>query len=839
MKNFFLMVNTFFLVLLSSTLNNNALSQSDSIIGNDFGTHVEVIENINDPTINVDTIYNIKGGAQKDANLFHSFSIFNVYKGEAANFIVEPDVQNVIARITNEQSWINGPVTLSNAIDGSTNLYLLNPSGFIFGGNFKLSIGGSFFTSTCDYLKFDTEEKFYAQIGEHSVLTSAPPVAFGFMDSDIADIIIEGKGEVHVPLSDNYEEFEPEDILNSIVDLTNMLGGMHVESGHVISLIGGNIVMDKGSRTDFSIKQNPDESHDLTTPIPLGTILAENSTLNLFSVASKGEIDLRKDDFGTDSFEKLGTIELKDFSSLDIQSGKVHIRSDKLLMDNSIINIGAYRYKDFSSEFDSGGFLDIKTNEMSMLHGSVISNNTYSTIKEGGGSIDIVVKKTLTISGENEGHVNSSIFSSSNIGNFGKDTAISNSGDINIKAKNIIMNGGGIISSTHGKGKAGNISLLAEESIRIEGNIPTGRGSGLESKAKTKDGITGDAGTIVVEAKNISIKDGGGFTTQTHNIANGGDIEVKAYESLIIEGVNPHGRNTDGINSGITTGTTGEGKHGENDGDAGNIYIEAGNLIIKDGGGIESSTSGGGKGGSIKITVDKKLEISGDSSNFNFKGHEWSQLDYRKDHPDAIDYCVSGIFSSSESEINYKENSAGKIMISAPLVSLLNKGVITSSAQNANGGEIVINSTDTVLLQKAEITTNVNYGNENGGNITISNPKFVVLNKSSIIADAHGGNGGNISIKSNSYFQSAETLVSASSKLGIPGKISINSIQTEVSKDIGKRPDRFYNPSRWSNNPCSQRRAESISKLIINDKDGIVPPYDDFFGKPGNPSYFY
>jgi filamentous hemagglutinin family protein len=803
----FLFIMKLSLFLIAIALNTNVLSQDNSIIANDFGTEVEVIENINDSILNIDNIYTIKGGTLKESNLFHSFSRFNVHEGEAANFNVEPGIQNVIARVTNEQSFINGPVTLSNAIGGSTNLYLINPLGFIFGGNFKLSVGGSFFTSTCDYLKFDTEEKMYAQIDENSVLTSAAPVAFGFLGNNIADIKIEGKGEVHIPLLDNYEELKPEDLFNSIIELPNILGGMHVEKGNSISLIAGNIVMDKGSKTDFSIKQNPDESHNVTTPIPLGTIMAENSTLNLFSVASKGEIDFRKDNFGTDSFEKLGTIELKDFTSLDIQSGNVHIRSDKLLMDDSIINIGAYRYEDFSSEFDSGGYLDIITNEMSMLHGSIISNNTYSTIKEGGGSIDIVVNNTFTISGENEGHVNSSIFSESNIGNFGGNEAISDAGNVNIKAKNIILNEGGIIVSTNGEGKAGDISLIADESIRIEGNLSTGRGSGLESKAKTKKGETGDAGTIFVAAKNISINDGGGFTTVTHNTAKGGDIHVNASESLVINGVNPHGRNSDGFSSGITTRSTGEGEHADNDGDAGVICIKAGSLIIKDGGGIESSSSGGGKAGNINISANK-AEISGDSSNFTFKDYEWSQLDYRKEHPDVIDYSVSGIFAASESEHIYDDNGAGNIHL---------------------------NITDQLTINNAEISTSVAQGHVNSGNINILNPKFVVLNKATIKANAFGGKGGNITIDSEYFFKSANTLISASSKLGTPGNIFIDSIPVEVSKDIGKLADQTANPSKWYDHPCSKRSAESISKLIINDKDGVIPPFDDYLASPAIP----
>ncbi|HET6249348.1 MAG TPA: filamentous hemagglutinin N-terminal domain-containing protein, partial [Tepidisphaeraceae bacterium] len=69
-------------------------------------------------------------GQQKGANLFHSFSTFNLSSGETASFSGPTSVGNVIARVAGGQSSIDGTVQCS--IPGA-NLYLINPAGVVFG----------------------------------------------------------------------------------------------------------------------------------------------------------------------------------------------------------------------------------------------------------------------------------------------------------------------------------------------------------------------------------------------------------------------------------------------------------------------------------------------------------------------------------------------------------------------------------------------------------------------------------------------------------------------------------------------------------------------------------
>lgn len=88
----------------------------------------------------------ITGGTQAGANLFQSFQEFGLSQGQIANFISQPSVQNILSRVVGgNPSIINGliQVTGSNA-----NLYIINPSGIVFGANASLNVPAAFTAST-------------------------------------------------------------------------------------------------------------------------------------------------------------------------------------------------------------------------------------------------------------------------------------------------------------------------------------------------------------------------------------------------------------------------------------------------------------------------------------------------------------------------------------------------------------------------------------------------------------------------------------------------------------------------------------------------------------------
>jgi len=118
-------------------------------------------------------------GKQVGSNLFHSFGIFGLSQGENATFSGPSSVTNVIGRVTGgTASSINGAI---NSTIAGANLYLINPSGVVFGPNARVNVSGSFHAATADYIRMSDGAKFQATNPSGSTLSAAPPAAFGFL----------------------------------------------------------------------------------------------------------------------------------------------------------------------------------------------------------------------------------------------------------------------------------------------------------------------------------------------------------------------------------------------------------------------------------------------------------------------------------------------------------------------------------------------------------------------------------------------------------------------------------------------------------------------------------
>lgn len=102
----------------------------------------------------------IEGGATRGANLFHSFSEFNIGEGLSVNFANPEGATNIFSRITGSNiSKIFGTL----GVEGAANLFLLNPNGIIFGENARIDVGGSFIATTAKSISFADGQTFSAR----------------------------------------------------------------------------------------------------------------------------------------------------------------------------------------------------------------------------------------------------------------------------------------------------------------------------------------------------------------------------------------------------------------------------------------------------------------------------------------------------------------------------------------------------------------------------------------------------------------------------------------------------------------------------------------------------
>ena len=97
--------------------------------------------------------FDITGGQRNGGNLFHSFDKFSFTRDQIVNIQSNPAIRNIFTRIVGgEASVIDGILKVSG---GSSNLYLMNPAGILFGPNVRLNLPGMFTATTATGLNFE------------------------------------------------------------------------------------------------------------------------------------------------------------------------------------------------------------------------------------------------------------------------------------------------------------------------------------------------------------------------------------------------------------------------------------------------------------------------------------------------------------------------------------------------------------------------------------------------------------------------------------------------------------------------------------------------------------
>ncbi len=784
-------------------------------------------------------------GQQHGRNLFHSFQDFNLQSYESATFSGQNSVQNVISRVTGgNPSSIDGLIrsTMPNA-----DMYLLNPSGIMFGPNAQLDVQGSFHASTADYLGLKDGGRFDARNQSESLLTLAPVESFGFLDNSHGSIQVNGGG-----------------ILNKSETPRALL---QVPDDKSLSLIGGSIDINNGRFFESITVDKQGNKLTLVTRLP--ALSAPSGQINLASVAASGELRLGEGFMEVSSLTQFAEIHLSNQSVIAVSgegNGQVFIRGQDVFLNNSAIEAKTLGDK-------NGALVEIQARKLSLSHksqidartegkgttilvkiqandsvnlsdGSNINMNTYDT-NEGAGDAGSVLIEALNISFIEDSGISNSTLGKGNAGDvmihagerfsIEKNSSIyispfsastgGNGGRLLIKAEEVLVAEGSYLSgTTFGPGKGGQITILANGKVTLSEANTFGLVSGIFSNSNPSKAVANDAGNIILKAKELVIEKGAMISSSTISkpgkiSGQGGNISLQVDGIIKLDGVNLYGENDEGFGSGIYVRAK-----GNNTGHAGNIEIEAHALSITDGGVIASTTNSDAEGGQIKIQVQGNLSISGDSVAFVLREPAKSQIKFQSNFPDSPEaLSISGIYGSSESTAD-NAGIAGNITLNANAI-IIKGGFISTSTQNAGGGNITINTSNLLYSQKGKITTSVHGGSGDGGNITITNPTFVVLNQGQIIAQADAGRGGNIRIQSDPFIKSPCSQISASSRLGIDGEVQIESPDVDMNAFMVILPGGYVEAAKLKR--CTREEIENPSTFKIDlSRDRRVP-----FGK--------
>lgn len=293
----------------------------------------------------------------------------------------------------------------------------------------------------------------------------------------------------------------------------------------------------------------------------------------------------------------------------------------------------------------------------------------------------------------------------------------------------------------------------------------------------------------------------------SNSTGHAGNITINASDFLLIDGSYP----------------TGILSQAQSQGNAGSISIKAPMISVENGGAISCATIGEGKGGSIIVSASGLFSVSGTNSGI-FTTTEGSGDGGNIDVSAQNVWLSEGALITAES---IDSGDAGSITMTIGETYLSRDSYLTTEATQADGGNIEIKAPELVYLFNSDITTSVQGGLGNGGNIAID-PRFVILNNSSIIANAYGGNGGNIDIVSDYFLSSTDSLVQASSQLGISGTINIAAPDIDLSGSLTVLPSNYLDATSLLRDRCEAMSEENTSSLVIEGRGGMPIEPDDY-----------
>ncbi|MEH1811755.1 MAG: filamentous hemagglutinin N-terminal domain-containing protein [Nostoc sp.] len=415
------------------------------------------------------------------------------------------------------------------------------------------------------------------------------------------------------------------------------------------------------------------------------------------------------------------------------------------------------------------------------------SPSTVDASGEGGGSIQVQADSIELIGNA------VSLISQTTGGQDGKDIII-NTGKL------IVQDGAQILTSTTGqRGKGGNLSVNASESVELIGNSNTPGGifsSGLFSS--TSGG--GKAGDITINTERLRIQNGATISTESSGnssgsqfipaTGSGGNLTVNASESIEIKGK-------------------------PKTGDPSSIF---------------ASTLGSGNAGQVAISTQKL--ILADEAVINVSSQ----------------FLKSSIYQGGVPNLG----SAGDLTVSANSILLDNQASLTSNSDSGRGGNIGLQVRDLLLMRdNSQITTN-SKGDGDGGNITINAANgFLVaapvgnFGNSDITANAVSGSGGKITITTKNIFgfvprtrteverldpkdinpnnlPTSDITAFSQQNPSLNGTVQINSPDADPSKGLVELPVNLVDASQQIAASCSSGGKIARNSFITTGRGGLV-----------------
>jgi len=392
---------------------------------------------------------------------------------------------------------------------------------------------------------------------------------------------------------------------------------------------------------------------------------------------------------GTVGAGRAGEIAL-DTKRLTIREGSVILNPTVGTGDGGSVTIRAKESVEINASgllsptFSSGnaGSIAIETGQLSVSDGALVSPSTLGA----GNSGNLIVRASdsVIVARQRSDSLLNTALATNSVGGTGR------AGNIEINTRSLrLEEGAGIFSSSGGNigerlitgGPGGNITVNASDSVFV---IGTAAGSiPYQSAIFAGTFGSGKSGDVTLNARRLSVRDGGSIRASTLGAGLGGNVTVTADESVEIVGTT-----RDGLFSSAIVTASGDLRAQTllrlqpASGAAGSLSIAASRLSVRDGAAVSVQSFGTGAAGSINVVADS--------------------------------------------------------------IALNTKAIIDGTSVSGIGGNINLRSRDIQLRHDSRITTDARAGD--GGNITLNSDILVGRNNSDITANAKSAAGGRVNV---------------------------------------------------------------------------------------------
>lgn len=729
-------------------------------------------------------------GTTVGPNLFHSFSSFSVPAGATAFFSTNAGTRRVIARVTGgEVSRIDG--TLATGREG-TSLFLLNPSGVIFGDGASIDVRGSFHAVAGDYLALEDGGMVWADPARAVSLSSAPVVSFGFLAGGAGGVRVEGaflESRADLLLAGRTVTVDDAG-LQAAADLRIVAAGagdveVALDRGTASSTLAGPIGL------SGSVLRSGPAGGRLS--VEGGDLVIRSSSLNFENVIQPLATDL--------ALSSSGSISLLEGSVLGAVSGAQAPQPGIDVRAAGAIRIHQSAIQTFATSTAAappvrvaGGSLEITGNGGEWIQG--ITSNTFGS----GAGADIAIEVADGIRISNAGLIAS--FSS----------AQGRAGNLSVDAGSLVIEGmetntaadfdflTGIAGLNFSSGEGGRLNVRVRESIELR------RGGLIDSSSFG----AGDGGGITVDSPSILIDRAGsefftGIGSDASSSGKAGAIAVRTDAIDLLGG---------GLVSSSTSGS----------GPAGDVFVSAGRLDARGSGrpsayvfsersGIAAGSRGAGTGG--VLGDGGSIRIEGDVLRFA----DGAALLARTEGPAvAGDISLAGRILRLENDALLSVESAGADggSLSIDLTgSLVVRGSVLEASAGGNGGNISIASRGIQWFTSSRIAADARGA---GGNLRFVGAPHLILDHSPASARAIDLDGGAIRVATGTFFAN-ESPLSVTSRFGAPGTVRIETLE---SLDGGEeaRELELLDPADALEPDCSRRAAATASSFVRGGRGG-------------------